>query len=68
MGVLVGEDEAVEGQGGIGRPRGRRPTVPCTALPSNGVEGHCIALLVGLVLVGGVIGINDSIVLIEYHR
>jgi hypothetical protein len=28
----------------------------------DGVESHCIALLVGLVLVGEIIGINDSIV------
>jgi type II secretory pathway component PulJ len=28
----------------------------------DGVESHCIALLVGLVLVGEIVGINDSIV------
>ena len=31
-----------------------------------GVESHCIALLVGLILVGGIVGINDSIIVFHH--
>jgi hypothetical protein len=47
MGVLVGEDEMVERQGALADLGWHPPTVPCTALPSNGdeelLDGSCMA-------------------------